>query len=251
VPDALLRLAQFPAGLESKQGPEDTPPAQAFWHDGTWVAKRPRDFTLEGLIDKSPARLTVTVLRRPTSHNLCSVEGHVGERHGTGEFVVSRLGGIEVHLTDSSPRGVFTDADRTIVVAHKAELVAALATDGVTPPPATACGFCGTMSWTWTSAWATSGAGTWLCAVCRRRPAPTLIELAATLTPEEHRRLWAEVAAADPLAIQVIGSLMLVTCPSCGGDWWRTAGLDGERCVDCGAWSPCSRPNDAWGAAAR
>jgi hypothetical protein len=32
---------------------------------------------------------------------------------------------------------------------------------------------------------------------------------------------------------------MVVRC-TCGGTRWRPDGPDGERCVDCGKWSPCS-----------
>jgi hypothetical protein len=161
------------------------------------------------------------------------------------------LWGEGTRLRWRAPRGMFTDSDRAIVTAHKSGLLTVLTAEGVTAVPGAACGFCGTTSWTWTPDWPVSGAGVWFCATCCSRATPTLIELAATLTPEEHRRLRAEVAAGDALAIQVLGALMLVTCPSCGGDRWRADGPDGERCVDCGAWSPCSRPHDAGGTAAR
>jgi len=67
----------------------------------------------------------------------------------------------------------------------------------------------------------------------------------------QRRQLAAETAAGDRLAIEVLAAFMIVTCPNCGGDRWRPDGPDGERCVDCGAWSPCSRPHDAGGTEAR
>jgi len=77
--------------------------------------------------------------------------------------------------------------------------------------------------------------------------AQTLRAVAATLTPAEHQRLAAEAAAGDRLAALMVAVVAaprerveVVRC-LCGGDRWAPdAGGMGERCTDCGAWSPCS-----------
>jgi hypothetical protein len=82
--------------------------------------------------------------------------------------------------------------------------------------------------------------GVWVCHTCVARPVPTLAAVAASLMPAEREQLQAGAAAGDRLAIQVLGALMLVTCPVCGGGrWGRPAGPNAERCVSC-AWSPVS-----------
>lgn len=75
------------------------------------------------------------------------------------------------------------------------------------------------------------------------------------LTEADRRRLGAaapavlavlQAEAAEPavaLALDVFAGATVVRCPRCGGDRWRRDGTnEGERCADCDAWSPMSRP---------
>jgi hypothetical protein len=147
------------------------------------------------------------------------------------------------------PRELLTAADRAALAVHKVAILGLLGAEIVNTPGGP-CGLCG-CALTRVEGWPAPGAVAWLCPHCAAEPVPTLAEVYAKLTDVERRQLAAEVAAGDALAIQMLGALMLVTCPSCGGDRWRADGPDGERCVACGAWSPCSRPNDAGGTEAR
>jgi hypothetical protein len=137
-----------------------------------------------------------------------------------------------------APTGVVTEADRAAVRARRAELLELLGT-----APATPCGLCNSMTWTWLSDWPEPGAGRWVCGICIRRPLRMLAQVYAELTEAERRRLAAEVAAGDALARYASGSAMLVRCTACSGiDWRSDLTGEGERCTKCSTWSPCSLP---------
>ena len=70
----------------------------------------------------------------------------------------------------------------------------------------------------------------------------TLGQVGAALTVEQHRLVYTPAVAGDSLALHVLWTLMLVCFHCCGGTTWQAeAGADDQRCVDCGAWSWCSR----------
>jgi hypothetical protein len=129
------------------------------------------------------------------------------------------------------------------ILGNKAEVMAFLEAGDCTPEPASSCAMCSTIAWVWQPEWPSPGTGRWLCGTCGRRPVPSLAELAAELTAEERTHLRREAAAGDRRALQVLGTLMLITCATCGGDRWRPDLTgDGERCTTCNSWSPCSLP---------
>jgi hypothetical protein len=129
------------------------------------------------------------------------------------------------------------------ILGNKAEVMAFLEAGGCTPEPASSCAMCSTIAWVWQPEWPSRGTGRWLCGTCGRRPVPSLAELAAELTAEERTRVRREAAAGDRRALQALGTLMLITCATCGEDRWRPDLTgDGERCTTCDSWSPCTLP---------
>jgi hypothetical protein len=42
------------------------------------------------------------------------------------------------------------------------------------------------------------------------------------------------------MALEVFPGAVVLACPACGNRSWRPAGPDGERCIECNAWSPIS-----------
>jgi hypothetical protein len=53
--------------------------------------------------------------------------------------------------------------------------------------------------------------------------------------------LWTSVdTEAGIMALGVFPSAVVLACPACGNTSWRPDGPDGERCVECNAYSPIS-----------
>jgi hypothetical protein len=139
-----------------------------------------------------------------------------------------------------APTGVLTPELAMALGEGKTAVIELLRAQGNTVPPP-ACTTCATSAWLWAPDWPRAGDGCWLCGTCAAVPAPALAAVAATLTAEERARLGAEAAGGDRLALLVLAHVMLVRCESCGGAGWHPiAGIAGERCADCHAWSPCS-----------
>ena len=108
-------------------------------------------------------------------------------------------------LEVDAPAGLLTPADREALRQHRDELIGLLSAEAVRPPVSVEpCLGCGTSAWFWCADWPEPDTGRWLCATCSRRPVPTLHEVAAGLTADEHRLLEAEAAAGDPLAHRVL-----------------------------------------------
>jgi len=152
-----------------------------------------------------------------------------------------RSRGFQVALAEGklvvSPGSRLNDAERADLGKYKTAIVDLLHTDPAGQPDAP-CALCGETTWAWEPAWhhaphrrdghdhhddghhgrvedhgadhtvhddlAAGQRGVWVYRICITRPVPTLIELYATLTDNERKRLAVEVKSGDRLASHVI-----------------------------------------------
>jgi hypothetical protein len=128
-----------------------------------------------------------------------------------------RRRGVEL-VTDGArlgfrPAGSLTAEERAALIAAKAEVLSLLreedsesaeAADGwADGAPDGPCRLCGS-ALAWVEEWPAAGEARWLCPRCMAQPAPSLVQVHATLTLEERERLCQEVRAGDPLARLVL-----------------------------------------------
>jgi len=104
------------------------------------------------------------------------------------------------------PARVVTAADLAAMRRLKPALIALLEAEFEVKVPDDPCGLRGSPL-AWVTDWPAPSNACWLCPTCAAWPVPALVEVFASLTSNERRRLDTEAALGDKLALAVLRDL--------------------------------------------